>query len=158
MLDYISKRRDSTPMPNLEEEDIEGIVDTNVTGTNWNNIKNINSALAKSNPSIEFISEFGPHDLDDIRKELQKELPVAVWIKTNDGSNDYLHSVIITGIDDEKRQISYNDPTYGAEKTISQSSFLDIWQYPQGARMIKVEIGRFTIQSIEEFMTKEGAK
>lgn len=154
MLDYLNKEKLTEPII-LEEEDIAEIMETNITGTHFQNIENVNSITKASKPSLEFIAEYEPHKLADIKKQIETGLPVAVWITTNDGSGEYAHSVVITGIDDSKKEISYNDPTYGNEVTISQSKFLDMWDY-WGSVMIKAEIGRITTESIEKYFKDEG--
>jgi uncharacterized protein YvpB len=156
-LDYLDKANMTKVESKLEEETIAEIMDTGPSGTRWPEIPNINSAI-ESNPSLEFIPEYGPHSLSDIKKQLEKNLPVIVWIAPIDAAYAGLHSILITGIDDEKKEISYNDPAYGEEKTLSQSEFMDLWQYEHGARMIKVEIGELTTKtqsSLEPFMSKE---
>ncbi len=85
---------------------------------------NINKVLTKSVPSVEFSAEFKPDTLNDIRKELQEGLPVSVWIST--GAVNFLHTIVIIGIDYIEKAISYKDPIYGT-KTISQSEFVTKW-------------------------------
>ncbi len=121
-----------------------------VSGTIYSNVTNINKILTKSNPSVEFTAEFKPHTLNDIKKELRKELPVSVWIST--GAVGYLHAIVITGIDDIKKTISYNDPIYG-KKTSSQSKFMTKWEDGQ-ALMIKTEIGRINRYTLDHFYKK----
>ncbi len=154
MLDYSNKVKLTEPAPNLEETKIAKIMNTKTNGTPLPYVANINSAITSSNPSLEFVPEFEHHSLADIRKELESGLPVAVWIVTSDGSNDYLHSVVVTGMDDEKKTISYNDPTYGEEKTITQSKFMDTWEEP-GARMIKLKLGRIRRDTLEKYLPQE---
>lgn len=151
ILDYVNETKLTSPISNLDENEIADIMKTSITGTKWDNIENVNKAMTTSVPSLEFITEFQTHTLTDIRKELDSGLPVSIWIVTNDGSNDYLHSVVIIGIDDEKKEISYNDPTYGEEITISQSKFMTMWE-SFDARMIKTKIGRIKRETLERYM------
>lgn len=153
MLEYIGKTKLNAPIPNLEESRIAEIMQTNLTGTQFHNVGNINSAINSLSPSVELIAEYDARTLDDIRRQLQAGLPVAVWIRTADASPDYAHSVVITGIDDIQKLIYYNDPTYGVEKTLSQTMFLEIWDY-WGSVMIKAEIGRRTSESMERYFPK----
>ena len=145
MLDYLNKVKLTIPEPTLDEDQIAEIMNTSISGTRLSEVENINDILTTSNPSVEFVAEFKPHTLDDIKKELQKGLPVAVWIHT--GSFAYLHSIVITGIDDIAKTICYNDPIYG-QKTISQSEFVTKWEQGQ-ALMIKTEIGRINRYTLE---------
>lgn len=156
MLDYLNQEKLGNTAPNLSEDEIAAIMNTDITGTHLRNISNINGPIASASPSLEFVPEFETHNLDDIRNELEAGLPVTVWILTSDGSSDYLHSVVITGTNEETKQISYNDPTYGTE-TVSQTKFLDMWGYP-GARMIKAKIGRITTESMEKYLSREVTK
>jgi len=156
MLDYLNNVTLIQPTANLEEPEITSVMNSKIDGTHLRDVANINDLLTASNPSVEFIPEFQYHQLADIKKELVAGLPVAAWIVTNDGSNDYLHSVVITGMNEEQKTISYNDPTYGEEKTITQSKFLSIWETP-GARMIKVKIGRIPRDTLEKYMPQEAA-
>lgn len=150
MLDYLNKEKLKTPEPDLDEDQVAEAMGTTISGTCFPDIQNINEVLITSNPSIEFVTEFRVHSLDDIRNELKKGLPVAVWIET--GVVNYFHSVVITGINDIKKTISYNDPTYGKEFTISQSQFITKWG--EYAYMVKTEIGRKTNYKLEHFMTQ----
>ncbi len=91
MLDYLNNEKLKIHESHLDENRIAKIMNTTTSGTAFSDVENINKALTKSVPSVEFCAEFQPHTLDDIRKELQKELPVSVWIFT--GSDDFLHSM-----------------------------------------------------------------
>lgn len=147
MLDYLNHEKLKIPESDLDENRIAKVMNTTVSGTVFSEVENINKVMIKSDPSVEFRAEFQPHTLDDIRKELQKELPVSVWIST--GSVDFLHSIVITGIDDIKKTISYNDPIYGT-KTMSQSEFVTKWEKGE-ALMIKTEIGRINRYTLDSF-------
>lgn len=148
MLDYLNENILENPEPSLSEDQISEIMNTTISGTRRNEIHNINKRLTTSKPSVEFIAEFKPHTLDDIRKELANGLPVAVWIET--GIANYFHSIVITGIDDVKKTITYNDPAYGKEYTISQSQFVMKWG--TYALMIKTEIGRISRDTLEKWL------
>lgn len=151
MLDYMNKQKLKTPESDLEEDQIAQIMNTTVSGTKFSEVENINKVLTKSDPSVEFSTEIKPHTLDDIKKELRVELPVAVWIST--GSVGFFHSIVIIGIDEIKKTISYNDPIYGM-KTISQSEFVTKWEEGD-ALMIKMEIGRINRYTLDDFPKEE---
>jgi len=156
MLDYLNKVKLTIPEPDLSEDRIAEMMNTTIVGTRLSEVQNINDILTTSDPSVEFVAEFEPHTLDDIKKELRKGLPVAVWIYT--GSVEYLHSIVITGIDDTTKTICYNDPIYG-QKTISQSEFVTKWERGQ-ALMIKTEIGRinrYTLENWQQELSDEPA-
>ena len=153
-LDYANELLLTEPEPRLDEDEICKIMRTNVMGTKFPNIENVNTLLVNSNPSIEFISEFEPHTLLGIKKELELGLPLSVWIIINMDGHDYSHSVVITGIDNEAKTISYNDPTYGEEYTISQSKFMDMWEL-NGSMMIKTKIGGVNRETLEKYMDLE---
>lgn len=147
MLDYLNHKKLKIPESTLDENQIAKIMNTTVSGTIFYEVENINKVMIKSDPSIEFRAEFKHHTLDDIRKELRKELSVSVWIST--GSVDFLHSIVITGIDDMKKIIFYNDPIYGM-KIINQSEFVTKWE-KGNALMIKTEIGRINRYTLDYF-------
>ena len=157
MLDYINRVKVTEPTRELDEDRISEIMKTGISGTHFKDIQLLNMEITSSNPSIEFESEYSPHTLSDIRKDLEDGLPVMVWIVTTHGLNDYMHSVVITGIDDERKEISYNDPTYGVEYTVGQSEFLSQWQ-PPGAKMVKTKIGRLPRKTLDDFPHEETIK
>jgi len=154
ILDYVNKVVLIDPEPNLSEDKIAKIMKTTISGTHFSEIENMNEVMTTSTPSLEFITEYESHTLSDIKSELELGLPLSVWIVINDGANDYSHSVVITGIDETEKTISYNDPTYGKEFTISQSEFMSMWEL-NDARMIKTEIGRISRESLEKYMHQE---
>lgn len=147
MLDYLNDEKLKIPEPDLDENQIAKLMNTTVSGTVFSEVENINKMMNKSDPSVEFNAEFQHHTLDDIRKELQKELPVSVWISTR--VVDFLHSIVITGINDIKKTISYNDPIYGIN-TMSQSKFMRKWEKGE-ALMIKIKLGRINRYTLDSF-------
>jgi len=154
ILDFVNETKLTSTISNLDENEIANLMRTNISGTKWEHIENVNRALTPSDPSLEFIAEFETHTLADIRKELESGLPVSVWIETNPSSHPYLHSVVITGMDNRKKEISYNDPTDGKEIIISQSTFLTMWESFE-ARMVKTIIGRINRETLEKYMPQE---
>jgi len=154
MLDYVNQVILTKPESDLDEDRIADIMNTTISGTHFTDIENINAVMTSSNPSLEFLTEFEAHTLDDIKRELKAGLPVSVWVKPADGSNYYFHSVVVTGIDDSKKKISFNDPTYGKEYTIGQSEFMSMWEF-SGTRMIKTKIGRISRETLEQYMSDE---
>ena len=147
MLDYLNHEKLNIQEADLDEDQIAKIMNTTPSGTLFSEVENMNKVMTQSNPSVEFRAEFQPHTLDDIRKELQKGLPVSVWIST--GSVNFQHSIVITGIDNIKKTISYNDPIYGTQ-TINQSKFVSKWEAGE-ASMIKTEIGRINRYTLDSF-------
>ncbi len=110
--------------------------------------------IISASPSLEFTPEYQVHELRDIEKELKQKLPVAVWILMVREENDYLHSVVVTGVDKHKKEIYYNDPTYGTKEVVSESKFMSFWE-PPGNRMLKVKIGRVARKTMDVFMPKK---
>jgi ABC-type bacteriocin/lantibiotic exporter with double-glycine peptidase domain len=151
MVDYLNKVKLMEPAPELDEAKIAKIVKTKVDGTHFKDIVYLNKELNATVPSLEFVPEFGTHSLAGIAKELEAGLPVTVWILAHDSGHDFPHAVVITGIDDARKEITYNDPAYGKEVTISQSQFLSKWE-KLDQRMIKAKIGRLTRPTLEQFM------
>ena len=155
MLDHINKVKLIEPTPSLDESQIAKIVKTNVDGTHFSNIINLNTELKNAVPSLEFVPELASHTLADIRKELVKGLPVTVYVLANDSGHEFPHAIVITGMSDKTKEIMYNDPAYGKEIKTSQSQFLAIWD-KLGQRMVKAKIGRMTRPTLEPFMIKNG--
>lgn len=154
ILDYANQFILTDPEPIRDEDEIAKIMNTDITGTIFSDVENINEILTVSIPSLEFIAEFQAHTLADLRKELQSALPSSVWIYLPVDGKFYSHSVVITGMDDNEKTISYNDPLYGKEFTISQSKFMSMWE-SNGARLIKTKIGRIKRETLEKYMDRE---
>jgi len=154
ILDYVNELLLTKPEQNLSEDEIAKIIKTTISGTHFSEIENINKVMTSSVPSLELITEFKSHTLLDIRKELESGLPLFVWIVINDESKNYLHSVVITGMNKIEKTISYNDPIYGKEITVSQSKFMSMWELDD-ARMIKTKIGRINRETLEKYMLQE---
>lgn len=154
VLDYVNKLVLTNPEQNFSEDEIAEIMKTSISGTLFSEIENMNEVMTTSTPSLEFSAEFEAHTLSDIKSELDLGLPLSVWIVINYGGNDYSHSVVITGIDETEKTISYNDPTFGDEYTTSQSEFMSMWE-SNGTRMIKTKIGRIISESLEKYMPPE---
>ena len=76
---------------------------------------------------------------------------MTVWILAHDSGYDFPHAVVITGMDDTRKEITYNDPAYGTEVTITQSQFISRWE-KLDQRMMKEKIGRLTRPTLEQFM------
>ena len=72
MLDYLNNEKLKILESDLDENKIAKIMNTTVSGTVFSDVENINKAMTKSDPSVEFCAEFQHHTLDDIRKELKK--------------------------------------------------------------------------------------
>lgn len=152
--DYVNELVLTNPEPDLSEDEIAKIMKTTISGTVFSEIENMNGVMTTSIPSLEFIAEFESHTLSDIRSELKLKLPPSVWIVINIESNNYLHSVVITGMDEIEKTISYNDPIHGKEFTIGQSEFMSMWEL-DNARMIKIKIGRIRRETLEKYMPQE---
>ena len=126
VLEYIRERFVSG-FPKLDIAEISEILKTSADlgGTTFDNIKNINEEFRKTRPSLEFVPGIN-HKIDDIKKEIEIGRPVIAWIMMPDPNGDYPHSIVITGIDEDKLLIYYNDPVYGKE-TVSIREFTDMW-------------------------------
>lgn len=154
MLDFANKVLLTERTRDMEELEIAEVVKTGIGGTHLYSVSLINSELGAAVPSLEFIPEYQAHTLDDIKGELSKGVPVAVWIITSDGTDSYMHAVVITGYDETSKTITFNDPTWGKPTTISQSEFMSAWE-PPGARMVKVILGRQRMKKLEDYVPKE---
>ena len=156
VLDYLNRIKLIEKAPDLSEGDIARIIQTRPSGTHFFNVVLLNKAIVSAVPSVEFSPEYKAHTLRDIEKELELRYPVIVWIVTTDeAGNDYIHSIVVTGIDTNQNVIHYNDPTYG-KKAEQLSQFLAKWE-KHGARMVKVQIGRLVRKTLEEWTPQEVA-
>lgn len=153
-IDYLNKLKLVEPTRPLDESEIAKIVKTKTSGTYFNDVTYLNKELNNAVPSLEFIPEFAAHTLADIGRELEDGVPVIVYILVRDSGHEFPHAVIVTGIDDVKKELTYNDPAYGKEMTVSQADFLSMWE-KLGPKMIKAKIGRMPRPSLERYMTPQ---
>jgi len=156
MIDYLNKLVLTQPTGTLDELGIYQVIQASGGGSHLMNTVLLNSVheVILASPSLEFAPEYQVHDLRDLEKELEQKLPVAVWILAVGDEDDYVHAVVVRGIDRPNKRIHYNDPTYGTREEVDESRFMSIWE-PPGARMVKVKIGRVVRPTIPEYIAKE---
>lgn len=156
MIDYLNKLVLTEQTGVMDEESIYRVIHASQGGTPLMNTSLLNSVpeIITASPSLEFSPEYQVHELRDIEKELEQKLPVAVWILVVGEEDDYLHSVVVTGIDRRNKKVCYNDPTFGTKEEVDESRFMSIWE-PPGNRMLKVKIGRVIRKTMAEFMPQE---
>lgn len=111
---------------------------TDIGGTTFENIKNINEEFRKTRPSLEFVPGLY-HKIEDIKEEITHDRPVIAWVLMPDPNGNWKHSIVITDIDENKLLIYYNYPVYGKE-TVSIRQFMEMWD--GNARvLIRIKIG-----------------
>jgi ABC-type bacteriocin/lantibiotic exporter with double-glycine peptidase domain len=155
VLDYV-RNNFSENCPNFDVTKISKAIKTSADdgGTNFENIKRINEELKKTRPSLEFVADFG-HKFEDIKKEIANNRPVIAWIAVPSPQGDFNHSIVITGFDEDKLIIYYNDPVYGRE-SVPTLQFMNMWDGCFRI-LIKVEIGEKKQRLMEEYV-EEGDK
>jgi ABC-type bacteriocin/lantibiotic exporter with double-glycine peptidase domain len=140
VLEYI-KAKFVSGFPKLDLERISEVLKTSadIGGTTLDNIKNINEEFKKTRPSLEFVSGLN-FKIEDIIKEVKdNQLPVIAWVMMPDHNGDFPHSIVITGIDEEKLLIYYNDPVYGKE-VVPIREFTKMWD-GNSRVLIRIKIG-----------------
>ena len=151
VLDYISRiEHPSKNVPEFSVEDIAKILRTDELGTPLENIKNLNKneRILLAIPSIEFVDKNGCR-FDEIKTELENNRPIISWISPSEIFTGLSHSVVITGIDEGKLLVYYNDPLYG-KKVESMVKFLSMWDRADRV-LIKIKIGARTQRLLDEF-------
>jgi ABC-type bacteriocin/lantibiotic exporter with double-glycine peptidase domain len=120
------KDRFSQGFPNLDLATISETIETDKGGTKFENIENINELFKKTRPSLEISASFR-RNLEDIVEEVnKKERPVIAWVMMPDPKAPFEHSIVITGVDEDKLIIYFNDPVYGKQE-IPATKFMDMW-------------------------------
>lgn len=153
ILEYIGDKF-SEGFPDLDVVKIAKTVKTSADegGTTFENIELINEKLKKARPSLKFVASSG-HGFEEIKKELINDHPVIAWIMMPSPQGDFPHSVVITGVDDQKLLIYCNDPVYGREK-IPTTKFMNMW-IKSFRILIKVEIGEEKQRAIDEWIENQ---
>jgi uncharacterized protein YvpB len=152
VLDY-ARNNFSENCPNLDVTKISEVIKTSADngGTTFANIKHINEQLKKTRPSLEFVADFG-HKFEGIKKEITNGRPVIAWIAIPSPQGDFNHSIVITGFDEDKLIIYYNDPVYGRE-SVPTLQFMNMWNGCFRI-LIKIEIGEKKQRLMEEYVEK----
>ncbi len=102
-------------------------------------------------PSVEFEAKFGCK-IPEIISELSYARPTIAYIAVEEG-HDTSHAIVLTGIDEQRLEISYNDPLTG----MKQSSLVKFegWWGQSDHFMIKVKIGARKQKLISDFNHRE---
>lgn len=150
VLEYIREKH-GEKIPRLSIKTIARVVRTTIDGTTPKDVENMNEALRRAEPSVEFKAKFLSR-FPEITKELNEERPVIVWINVVEPPDTVLHAVVITGFDPETNTVFFNDPDGGVEKTEEVGVFIKKWGVH--ARLVKVLIGRKQQRHIDEWATK----
>jgi predicted double-glycine peptidase len=153
-LDYVRKvlSESGTPqVPSFELPQIAKIVGTTVVGTELKNVRNMNEALEKAIPSVEFDVDFKSHDFKEIEEELAKSRPCIAWLLVREtGSREYWHSVVIRGFDRRNQTVSVNDPQRG-QMDMQTAQFIEEWEGTERT-LIKLKVGEKIQRKLTEYM------
>jgi len=149
--EFLKDTAASVMLPDLRIEDIAEILGTSELGTALENIKNINKneEILKAIPSIEFEDKM-MCGLSEVEMEITENRPIIAWISVSVDSREFVHSVVITGIDMEKHLIYYNDPIYG-KKEEHIGKFMSMWEKVDRT-LIKVKIGKREQRLLDEWI------
>jgi len=150
VLEYIRNLVPDGKIPNLEVEDIAKIIDTNEDGTVLDNINNLNSnrEVLRAMPSLRFEYSHS-NSFSQIENEINANMPVIAWILISDNHREFVHSVVVTGVDVENDLIYFNDPAYGeSQKKIG--SFISMWEKIDTV-LIKIRMGEREQRKITEY-------
>jgi len=154
VLDYV-RNNFSENCPNLDVPKISEVIKTTADGgTNFEDIKHINDQLKKARPSLEFVADID-HKFEAIKEEIANNRPVIAWIAVPSPNGDYNHSIVITGFDEDKLIIYYNDPVYGRE-SVPTLQFMNMWDGCFRI-LITIKIGEKKQSLLEEYV-EEGDK
>ncbi len=102
-------------------------------------------------PSVEFEAKFGCK-IPEIASELSRSRPAIAYISIEEG-HDTSHAIVLTGIDEQRLEISYNDPLTGMKQ--SPLVKFEGWWEQSDHTMIKVKIGARKQKLISDFSQKE---
>jgi ABC-type bacteriocin/lantibiotic exporter with double-glycine peptidase domain len=120
------KDKFSQGFPNLDLKTISETIKTDAGGTAFENIRYINELFKKTRPSLEVVAGYR-HSFEEIVEEVnKKERPVIAWVIMSNPNGDYEHSIVVTGVDEDKLIIYCNDPVYGRQE-IPTRKFMDMW-------------------------------
>jgi len=137
------------PAPSLGLQQIARIVKTQ-DGTAAHDVPAINEWLEDVVPSLEFEDEYRTRRVSEIEAELDAKRPCIPWMFVTDGIHRGFHAVVITDINVQANQITYNDPGPPRETTQALSAFEVQWSMGQ-TNLLKVQIGRNTRTTLPQF-------
>lgn len=149
VLEYV-RQEHGKKIPRLSIKTISRVVKTTIDGTAPKDVENMNDALRRARPSVEFETEFLGR-FPEIRKELDEGRPVIVWINCVEPPDMVWHAVVVTGFDPETNTVFYNDPDGKVKKKEEVGVFIKKWGVQ--ARLVKVLIGRKQQRYINEWVT-----
>jgi len=157
VLEYV---RDSIPnarTPNLEVEDIAKVVNTDVDGTVLEDVNTLNSnkEFLKAIPSLRFETSY-LSSFSEIDNEINANRPVIAWILISQDHREFVHSVVVTGVDIENNSIYYNDPASG-EIQDEIGSFNSKWEKVDNV-LIKTRIGERKQRKMDEYDKNESGE
>jgi len=153
VMDYLNATKLASKMQTLSVAEIAKIVNTDILGTEIEDVKNLNShaAVTQAIPSVEFDASMKPRELEDIEGDIKAGLPPICWITKGKAPYQWKHAVVVTGVDRRTGAVQYIDPAYGALKVESLQEFTQEW-YDSDRVMVRVILGRKESRKITEYM------
>jgi hypothetical protein len=138
VIEYLREKYGENNVPRLSIKTIARAIDTKEEGTAPKDIEKINKFF-KAKLSVQFKTQFMAH-FPDIRKELEEERPVIVWLNCVTPPDVVWHAVVVCDFDPETDHVSINDPWDGSEKSEEVGTFIKKWGTE--ARLVKVLISK----------------
>ncbi len=141
-------------VPTFEIRHIAKIVRTRDNGTWQPNVRNINTALQRSIPSVEFTVDSKAHDFKEIEQELARSKPVIPWLLIHEPGRDYEHTIVVTGYNRVNQQIAVNDPMpsrSNGPSLMNITQFIEEWEATERT-LIKLKVNQRVQRMLTEWV------
>ena len=157
VLEYVRSSVPSKRSPNLEVEDIAKVINTDVDGTVLEDVNKLNSQkeFLRAIPSLRFETSY-VSSFSQIDNEINASRPVIAWILISEDHREFVHSVVVTGVDVENNSIYYNDPASGQNQD-EIGTFISKWEKVDNV-LIKIRIGERKQRVMDEYNKKESGE
>lgn len=156
-IDYVRRvlAEPAPQIPSFEVKEIAKIVGTTVTGTELRNVPDINRALERSIPSVEFVVDYVSHDFREIEEELAHYRPVIPWLFIREAGREYEHTLVVRGYEPQQQLIDVNDPQRGNGRPTQMpiTQFIEEWEGTE-RMLIKLKVGARIQRRLTEYMEK----
>ena len=117
------------------------------------NVRNINTALQRAIPSVEFTVDSRPHDFKEIERELARLKPVIPWLLVREPPREYEHTIVVTGYDRVNQQMARsNDPQRSSGPSLMDvTQFIQEWEGTERT-LIKLKVNQRVQRMITEWV------
>jgi len=106
--------------------EIAKLCGTTEGGTQYDAVVRLNAQTQRYIPSVDF-DYVTNRKLQDLNKELSKNLPVLAFIEKKADNDAYPHTIVISGLDMAGDRILYNDPMGKANEVCEIGRFMEMW-------------------------------